>query len=366
MKPTVHFGAGALGRGLVIPMLVQSGQEVVAVDTNSNLLSKLKEQKGYQLHISDDENNPYQFIPLHNSLNSIEESMDVIETVRNADIVTTAVRRQNLKFVAPVIYEAWKNQDCKNKQIICCENVENVGTIFRELLDTYLKTDEEKENFKNVQIPDTIVDRICAMSDDYTITSEVFHECSVDRIQDPDTHLEFIPSINNIKGHFYRKRYLMNSYADSISFLGLEKELLYLYEAAQNEEINQYIEKTIRLYFKLLEAKYDIPQEESEHWFMLYRKRLSNPNIPRELNTVARNLWDKLTLQERFVCPLMELKEIGIDVTDALRSIVRMIEINSKYQNEALSKEDILSRLENLWCKNSLGNELYKEIMALI
>lgn len=62
----------------------------------------------------------------------------------------------------------------------------------------------------------------------------------------------------------------------------------------------------------------------------------------------------------------MELKEIGIDVTDALRSIVRMIEINSKYQNEALSKEDILSRLENLWCKNSLGNELYKEIMALI
>ena len=38
----VHFGGGALGRGLVIPMLYESGKDVVLVDTNEEMLKELR------------------------------------------------------------------------------------------------------------------------------------------------------------------------------------------------------------------------------------------------------------------------------------------------------------------------------------
>ena len=366
METIVHFGAGALGRGLVIPMLVDSEKEVVAVDTNEELLNQLKREKGYRLHISDDRNNPYPFISLKNALDSIKEKEKVIEQVRNANVVTTSVRRQNLKYVAPIIVEAWKKQDCRIKQVICCENVENVGTIFKELLENCMSNKEELINLNQIRVPNTIVDRICAMDSKYNITSELFRECSVDAKIDPNTGLKNIDSIDNLIGNFYRKRYLMNSYADSVSYCGLGLGFSYLYEATRSEKANEMVNSSILLYYELLEKKYSISKQESKRWFDLYRKRLSNPYIPRELNTVARSLWHKLTLTERFVCPLIELKELGIDVTEGLKTIATMIDIDNKVNNCNYSKEQIALKLKDLWTLNETGKLLYNEMVSIM
>ena len=55
----VHFGAGALGRGLVVPLLSESGKQVVLAETNETLLTQFNQNNGYTLHIRDEESEMY-------------------------------------------------------------------------------------------------------------------------------------------------------------------------------------------------------------------------------------------------------------------------------------------------------------------
>ena len=195
------------------------------------------------------------------------------------------------------------------------------------------------------------------------VTSESFHECSVDADVVTDTGIAKIPSITNIRSHFYRKLYLLNTYADAMAFLALEKQHTYLYEAAKDEEIQNRLDPYIRLLIQLLKAKYGIAMNESEHWFQLYRKRLSNPEIPRELHTVARSLWSKMTLSERFICPLIELIHLHIDVSDGLAVIQEIIE--SQAGREGLTDDEVHKKLQDLWGGTEYGRKLLEMFIAL-
>lgn len=129
----VHFGAGALGRGLVVPLLSESGKQVVLAETNETLLTQFNQNNGYTLHIRDEESRDV-FIRILDACSPVKEKNKLLEWLREAATVTTSVRRENLKYVAPVICEAWGNQNNKQRCVICCENVEGVGSYFRELL----------------------------------------------------------------------------------------------------------------------------------------------------------------------------------------------------------------------------------------
>ena len=202
-KPIVHFGCGALGRGLVMPLLYQSKKTLIAVDTNEKILEQIRKDGGYDLLISDRED-PKEHVEVLKALSSITQQEELIEILKNADTVTTSVKRENLKYLVPVILKAWGDDSCRNKAIVCCENVENVGTYFKNLLLEQCD-EKQKANVLEIKIPNTIVDRICSMnSEDMTIVSEEFHELSVDKSVLSDTGIEYINSIDNVEGHFYR------------------------------------------------------------------------------------------------------------------------------------------------------------------
>lgn len=340
-KPIVHFGCGALGRGLVMPLLYQSKKTLIAVDTNKKILEQIHKDGGYDLLISDRED-PKEHVEVLKALSSITQQEELIEILKNADTVTTSVKRENLKYLVPVILKAWGDDSCRNKVIISCENVENVGYYFKNLL---MKQCDEKQkaNVQEIKIPNTIVDRICSMnSEDMTIVSEEFHELSVDKNVLSETGIEYIDSIDNMEGHFYRKRYLLNSYADAISFLAKKVGLTYLYEAAQNEKINEQSKPYMELLKDLLHEKYHISKEELEQWQEIYRKRLQNDKIPRELTTVARNLWSKLTVEERFVKPLIQLLEMKKDISEGVKFIKKLIECGTEDEQSSQIKEKLM------------------------
>lgn len=346
----VHFGAGALGRGLVVPILVQSNKEVILVDTNPILLEKLKRDKYYSLIISDATNDKQKKIEIVDAISSLTEEDTLLRYLEKVNTVTTSVRRENLIYVAKVLAKAWKHQNGENKQVICCENVEHVGDIFKDLLLQQAKNDEEKLNLQHIKVPDTIVDRICSVDEEtLEVTSEKFYECSVDAAVVADTGIEAITSVDNIVGRFYRKRYLLNSYADAISFIALSKGLTYLYEAASDPAINESVETYIEMLKVLLHAKYHMSMDSLNEWARKYQDRLMNKAIPRELDTVARNLDTKLTLEERFVYPIVELAELGYDYSKGIAFIKTLIQAN------------ILTSLEHSWCKNEAGKIIYEE-----
>ncbi|MEG0274332.1 MAG: mannitol dehydrogenase [Longicatena sp.] len=362
-----HFGGGALGRGLVVTLLYESGKQVILVDTCEEMILQLKNTKSYTVDISDDRKQRFHEIKLEDVISSITEYEKLMQVLQEVDTVTTSVRRENLIYIARTLVEAWGTYDCKSKCVICCENVENVGSYFKKLLSEATSSEIEKAYIQEIQCPDTIVDRICATSGENAmqITSELFHECCVDKNTLENTNIKYITSVDNIEGHFYRKRYLLNAYADSISFLAKEKGLSFLYEAAQSNKINELVSPYITLLFTLLDKRYSICEEESKEWFATYKNRLSNQEIPRELSTVARNLWAKLTLDERFVSPLIELKKLGIDVTQGLQFVAKLIESERNGEDYTSFWQNSLAKLKQCWGVNDYGKQLYQELFNL-
>jgi mannitol-1-phosphate 5-dehydrogenase len=352
-QSVVHFGCGALGRGFVIPLLVQSQAAVTAVDTAEFIVESMSENHGYTYWVSDaGDHGEDVFVPIKESLNSLTDKHRLLEVLRNTDLVTTSVRKENLKYIAPVLAEAWKNQDCSKKTVICCENVEDIGSFFQELL-----VQEGGENLKTVCVPDTVVDRICSMDANGNIVSETFYEWGADSITMRSSPFACLQSMDNLEGHFMRKRFLMNSYADAVSFLGLSKKMNFLYEAAADSEINERIYPYIDQLKTFLQLEYGFEENCLNDWQKLYRQRLSNPRIPRRLETVARNLWQKLSLHERFLYPLVGLKKRGIDIQNGLRFVKELILID----DEGISEGEIESRLQALWCQDPEGETMLAE-----
>ena len=101
----------------------------------------------------------------------------------------------------------------------------------------------------------------------------------------------------------------------------------------------------------LLHERYHISKEELEQWQEIYRKRLQNDKIPRELTTVARNLWEKLTVEERFVKPLIQLLEMKKDIAE-------LIECGT--EDEELSQ--IKEKLMEIWNVCPEGEILFNMI----
>ena len=363
----VHFGCGALGRGLVIPLLYQSGKQIVAVDTNADILSEITRENGYDVMISDTASEAsLQHIKIETALSSLTQKQEICRQIKNCKTITTSVKRENLQYLVDLIIKAWGDTSDEGRSIICCENVEKAGEYFGKLL--FEKADEEEwKHLSNIRIPNTIVDRICSMDPkDFFIVSESFHECSVDRHILPDTEIACISSVDNLEGHFYRKRYLLNSYADAISFLALQQNKTYLYQAAQDDSIQAEAAGYMQLLKDLLHELYGFEKKELAVWQNLYKNRLCNERIPRNLNTVARNLWGKLTLEERFVKPLVQWHGLHRDCREGLEFVYKLIRAYGDTIGEIVSDAEILERLKILWCINEAGNALYQEMSSLL
>ena len=125
MKQAIHFGGGNIGRGFIGELLVRSGYEVTFVDVAEALVDEINARRAYDIEIVGD--TPKKIHVEHvraiNSNTNLEELLDAFVT---ADIVTTAIGPNILKFIAPNIAKGLARRLAKNDaplNIIACENM---------------------------------------------------------------------------------------------------------------------------------------------------------------------------------------------------------------------------------------------------
>jgi mannitol-1-phosphate 5-dehydrogenase len=365
-KTIVHFGAGALGRGMVVPLLFESGYDVVVLDTNEELNKELNRTRSYTLKLSDAEPGKQdREIRIVEAVSPVTEKEKVERYLRQANVVTTSVRRDNLIHVARTLANTWGTWDGDDRLIICCENIEHVGTLFKKSLEEVSITDEQRTRLDKIAVPDTIVDRICASNwpESSVVTGELFHECAVDAKVVARTGIEFIPAVGRIDQDFSRKRLLLNTYADAISFLAKGAGKTYLYEAAQSDDINRAVEPYMALLQRMLVLEYGCDPDQLHEWRIKYQKRLSNSAIPRRLDTVARNFWMKLALDERFVWPLIRLLEHGVDIRNGEQFFANLIRVGSSMESVELNSEELKATIKKLWGETPAGTRLYRHVV---
>lgn len=319
-KIAVHFGGGALGRGLVVPFLEEAGFEVIVVDIDKNLLKALNDNDGYILNVTD--------VPEKTRKIHIKAAVDfdasnkiLKEYLKKAQVITTSVRKENLGYVADILVKILDEDD--EKLILCAENIERSGKYFKQILEK--KTEKHYDNF---YIPDTVVDRICASKWP-------------------------IKAFDDLERAFVRKRLLVNTYCDACCFLGKSKGDQYLSEAVVNERVQSELKDYFDTFEQVLEENYLYTTEEIRQWKQLYQKRLSNPKIRRDLDTVARGLWNKLGYSERFLLPIIQLIELGNSIEEPMKALCHMI-------IECEGKENTKEKLQQLWSVNEIGQQIYQ------
>ncbi|MGO1678608.1 MAG: mannitol-1-phosphate 5-dehydrogenase, partial [Ruoffia tabacinasalis] len=203
----VHFGAGNIGRGFIGEILSKNGFHIDFVDINETIIDALKERKEYDIGYAakDDETIHIDNV---NGLNNGKEPEAVVEAIKSANIVTTAIGPNVLPYIAELIaqgIQARQEADVKEAiDVIACENMIGGSDFLREKVEGFLTEDNLSYVEQYVGFPNAAVDRIVPNQqheDPLFVSVEPFSEWVIDstKAKAKDIRLEGVLYVDDLE-----------------------------------------------------------------------------------------------------------------------------------------------------------------------
>ncbi|WP_119066451.1 hypothetical protein [Aggregatilinea lenta] len=348
----LHFGSGNLGRGLVVPVLAQAGVHVAVADVDAGLIDALAAARQYPLEvIAQDGQISSQTIPLTDALHIGRDRAALAEWIGCADIITTSVQFENLPKVADTLREsvARRLHTGETFYVLACENVEGSSAHLASLmaLDGVASAEQIAATF-----PNTVVDRNSqALWPASTVTrTEAYWEWTVQASDDAPFPVSSLNRAADITPAFWRKRYFVNTVADSLAFLGFMRSHRYLHEAFRDPLLLDLLAPMFTELQQALTFEYGYGADELWAYKERAIHRLQTPGIERQIGTVARGAWRKLGLDERFVHPIGTLMDRGIAPIGLARAIAAVIWVaRGLDETSPLDPDDVLAEVRDQW-----------------
>jgi len=315
----VHFGAGNIGRGFIGQLLHQAGYQVCFVDVNDELVEEIKKRQEYTVTLACEEQTTC-FINNVTALNSKDQE-GVAKAIASADLVTTAVGPNILKFVAPVIAQGIIKRlqtDAKPLNIIACENMIGGSSSLRSSVYEHLADKEQQEATKVIGFPDAAVDRIVPLQkhdDKLLVTVEPFYEWVVNQSQmvGEIPQIEGITYVSDLGPFIERKLYTVNTGHATVAYLGYLRQLPSIDQATQDDYVLNMTRKVLTETGALLVAKHNFDKTQHEEYINKIIKRFQNYYISDEVIRVGRSPIRKLSPADRLVGPALQAFEYGIE-----------------------------------------------------
>lgn len=314
MKQAIHFGAGNIGRGFIGELLVQSGYEVTFVDVNEELVETINAKKGYNIQIVGDE--PQTIHIEHvKAINSNTNLEDLLMAIVHADIVTTAIGPNILKFIAPNIAKGLERRVKKNTtplNIIACENMVGGSTVLKNFVYEHLSDEAKPLVDAYIGFPDAAVDRIVPLQhneEPLLVQVEPYSEWDVNRTQAKGEvpEIKGLTWVDNLQAYIERKLFTVNTGHASIAYLAYQKGIKDIYSAMQDPEIVAFVRKVWGETGSMLIEKYGFDPAAHQKYVETTEKRFANPHLSDEVTRVARGPKRKLGAKDRLVSPATQL-----------------------------------------------------------
>lgn len=334
-KKVLIYGAGAIGRGFLGPLLKKNNIELSFVDTNKELIDKMKAQKKYKTATIKNDKYEILEIPVKESFLLGEE-----KNIEQYDIVFCCVGPKNC-------YSLF-NKFIKAKAVISCENDFSTAVKLRELSGN-----------KNIYfgIPDVITSHTSSLDmieqDPLMTTSET----GILVVEKGNYLLPLeIEQLNKTEMtmHWRCKFFIHNAPHATAAYLGWLKGYQYIHQAMADPDINEVVEGSI---IEITEgvkiAKYatnDFAEMYKEKELNRFRNKLLYDPIIR----VAREPIRKLAKDNRIVLGL-RIAQFGCKTPKyTAMGAKAALAYNNNYDSEALS-------LQNF--RQSIGdNEVLKKV----
>lgn len=316
MKNAVHFGAGNIGRGFIGLLLQKAGYHVTFIDVIDSLVDDINNQKKYNVQIA---GKPEKI--LVENISAIDSDRDdvaveaVIEAIADADIITTAIGPNNLKYLGENLAKGLTKRLERKKtplNVIACENMFGSSSTLKNFVYAKLSDDVKNELEKFVGFPDAAVDRIVPnqpYGEKLLVTVEEYAEWDVDakQIVGDLSHIEGLNLVDNLNAYIDRKIFTVNTGHAAIAYLAYQRGINDISNAMHVPEILEIARDVWAETSMLLVAKYKFAPAAHRHYVEEVERRFSNPYLSDEVIRVGRHPKRKLSENDRIIYPANQL-----------------------------------------------------------
>ena len=314
----VHFGAGNIGRGFVGLLLHDAGYEVVFADVNAELIDALNAAPSYEVHEVGD-GGGVRTVTGYRAINSATSENELIAEIQTADVVTTAVGPNILRFVAPVIARALALRDSglPPLAVMACENAINATDGLKTEVQSAVSPDEWEALSARAVFANTAVDRIVPGQDPAAgidVTVEAFYEWVIESTPFGDAPPE-IPGatfVDALGPYIERKLFTVNTGHATAAYYGFAAGIDKISDVLANQEVADAVRHVLEETSNLLVVKHGINPEVQRAYREKILTRFANPHLPDTVQRVGRQPLRKLSRNERFIGPAAELAERGL------------------------------------------------------
>lgn len=373
MKKALHFGAGNIGRGFIGLLLSKAGYHVTFADVAAPLVNDINNLGKYNVQIFGKEDK----IQVENvsAINSGENVDTLLDAIVDADIITTAIGPNILKFIAPNIAKGLTKRIAVNKtplNIIACENMVGGSTVLKNFVYENLADDVKSEVQKLIGFPDAAVDRIVpAQKNDEKLLVKVeeYAEWDVDStgVVGEIPEIKGMTLVPNLNAYIERKLFTVNTGHASIAYLAYQKGFKDISTAMKDEEIVNSARDVWAETSALLIEKYKFSPAVHREYVETAEKRFANPYLSDEVTRVARGPKRKLSPQDRLVSPASQLLERGINPDTLAKVAAAALKFDFEGDPEAVEIQNFIK--ENgidAAITNFTGAEKNSKLFALI
>lgn len=306
----VHFGAGNIGRGFIGLLLDQSGYEVTFVDVNEAIISRINQNKSYQVHFADETSDAITVEHI-SGINSIEDPKAVTSAMIDADIVTTAVGPNILPVIAKAIAKGLAERIDSHRKplaIIACENMIGGSTLLKEYIYQEI-SEADQQGFDDLfHFPDAAVDRIVPNQTNENLLDvrvEPYYEWVVEKtsIHGGLPEVQGITYVDELGPYIERKLFTVNTGHAATAYLGSYHGYETIVEALQDKAIMDTLNGALQESGRALIEAYGFDEKAHRDYIQKIIGRFQNPHISDEVTRVARGPLRKLGPKDRFVRP---------------------------------------------------------------
>ncbi|MEA4831487.1 MAG: hypothetical protein VB118_02570 [Oscillospiraceae bacterium] len=381
MKKAVVFGAGNIGRGLAGRIFSESGYEVVFVDVNKELLTRINEAGCYPLYVTKGEGYDKRVVGPVRAIDG--RDMDAIcNETDSCDIAATACGVNVLpiiaKSVAAVIRHRCTQDNPRPLNFILCENKIDVHVYMKELLFPLLNEKESEYAKTHIGLLQSSIGCMVPApspallaENPLIIAVENYNKIYTDKsgavgeLPDISALIAYEPFDFYIK----RKLYMHNMSHCVLAYHGYKKGYKYVYEAIADKEIRDIVRAALRESAIALAKAYGQSADELyEHGDDLIT-RYGNKLLGDTLARVGADPKRKLSRADRLTGAALFCLENGVFPEHIIPAIILGFSFNPENdptapEIAAYINENGFEKSIEKYCGLSSGEELYKLIVA--
>lgn len=353
MKKAVHFGAGNIGRGFVGLLLHEAGYELVFADVAAPLIEALRSTPAYTVHEVGEGGRDH-VVAGYTAVDSAADETELVDRLAEADLVTTAVGPNILRFVAPVIAKglAARPGNAPRQAVMACENAINAT----DVLEREVRAAAHAEGLDDAAVDrravfaNTAVDRIVpdqGPGAGLDVRVEPYFEWAIEKgpFGDAVPEIPGVTWVDSLGPYIERKLFTVNTGHAAAAYFGYRAGVHRIAEAVADPAIRERVAAVLAETQELLVAKHGFDPAEHHRYATKILGRFANEHLPDTVERVGRAPLRKLGRHERFVGPAAELTERGLGSRALQQAMAAALRFDPPEDPEAARLAEILSTL---------------------